>query len=162
MATRHLICQQEANCRKRDNVPDELRGRRCLDHHKRHHMCHCRGEHQNLLSWPALIHVGAEHTELPLRYSQRHKSPWDLQELHDVLAALLAQIQGVGLDLTLMLWPRKTLAFTGNEHWKENLLNRKLKNIAMKSTTGRLFTTESTNVIPAPADKSDSLKVYMM
>jgi hypothetical protein len=32
----------------------------------------------------------------------------------------------------------------------------------MKSTARRLFTTESTNVIPAPADRSDSLNVYVM
>jgi hypothetical protein len=32
----------------------------------------------------------------------------------------------------------------------------------MKSMARRIFTTESTNVIPAPADRSDSLKVYVI
>jgi len=47
---------------------------------------------------------------------------------------------------------------------KENLLNPKITNILkpeVKSTERRSVTTESTNVIPAPADRSDSWKVYI-
>jgi len=78
----------------RGTKPGELRGRICLDQHKMHRMSHCHGEHQNLLSSHALVHVDAERTELPLRCSQRHKNPWDLEEQHDVLVALLKQSQG--------------------------------------------------------------------
>ena len=79
----------------RDRKPDESRGRRCLDHHKMHRMSHCHGERQSLLSSPASVHVDAERTEQKLQCSQRHKSPWDLEEQHDVLVALLTQSQGV-------------------------------------------------------------------
>lgn len=128
-------------------------------------MCHCHGEHQNLLSLLASIHVDTERTELQLQCSQRRKSPWDLQEQHGVRVALLAQIQEVDLGPALMLQPRKTY----NISWqtstaKENLLNHEIRNTLKpprKSTGRKLVTTESTNVIPAPAERSDSAKVYI-
>lgn len=89
------VVMQIKSAENRGKKPGELRGRRCLDHHKMHQMFHCRGGHQNLLSSPSLVHVDAERTELPLQCSQRHKSPWDLGEQHDVLVALLMQSQGV-------------------------------------------------------------------
>jgi len=90
----HLAMQIKGT-ENRDRKPDELRGRRCLGHHKMHRMSHCRGERQSLLSSPVLVHVDAERTEQPPQCSQRHKSPWDLEEQHDVLVALLTQSQGV-------------------------------------------------------------------
>ena len=64
-----------------------------------------------------------------------------------------------------MRQPRKTHNISRETSTaKENLLNPKITNILkpeVKSTERRSVTTESTNVIPAPADRSDSWKVYI-